>query len=62
MVYVIFQIHISELAKGSCLTEYRWNSGGTFKGKEWNNELPSDAVVSILCFIFRFIFKLYCFI
>lgn len=40
-----FQVIVSELAKGSCLTEYRWNSGGTFKGKEWNNELPSDAVV-----------------
>jgi len=36
---------IRELAKGPCLTEYRWNSGGTFKGKEWNNELPSDAVL-----------------
>ncbi|VVC33291.1 Hypothetical protein CINCED_3A024978 [Cinara cedri] len=36
---------IKELAKGPCLTEYRWNSGGTFKGKEWNNELPSDAVL-----------------
>lgn len=42
-----FQIIVSELAKGSCLTEYRWNSGGTFKGKEWNKDLPSDAVVRI---------------
>lgn len=54
--FCYFQIYISELAKGSCLTEYRWNSGGTFKGKEWNNELPSDAVVSILHFIFWLIF------
>lgn len=41
--YVVQRIR--ELSKGSCLTEYRWNSGGTFKGKEWNNELPSDAVL-----------------
>lgn len=46
--YFIYNFFISELAKGPCLTEYRWNSGGTFKGKEWNSELPSDAVVRII--------------
>ncbi|XP_050431338.1 transmembrane protein 209 [Adelges cooleyi] len=41
--YVVQRIR--ELAKGPCLTEYRWNSGGTFKGKEWTSELPSDSVL-----------------
>lgn len=51
MIFNILKF-LLELAKGPCLTEYRWNSGGSFKGKEWNNELPSDAVVSIFCFIY----------
>ncbi|XP_050526044.1 transmembrane protein 209 isoform X2 [Daktulosphaira vitifoliae] len=37
---------IKELSKGSCLTEYRWNSGGSFNGKEWNSELPSDSALN----------------
>ena len=35
----------TELAKGSCISAYRWNSGGTWKGRDWDQDLPSDAQV-----------------
>ncbi|CAG9564391.1 unnamed protein product [Danaus chrysippus] len=31
--------HVSELAKGGCLSEYRWNAGGS----EWDASKPTDA-------------------
>lgn len=42
---------IKELAKGSCISAYRWNSGGTWKGRDWDQDLPSDAqmVMHVLC-------------
>lgn len=35
-----------ELAKGGCMSEFRWNSGGSFNGKPWDENLPTDAMVS----------------
>jgi len=34
---------IRELARGGCMSEYRWNSGGLWQGKEWTPALPTDA-------------------
>lgn len=31
--------HVSELAKGGCLSEYKWNAGGS----EWEPSKPTDA-------------------
>lgn len=39
--YVVSRI--KELAKGGCISEYSWNSGGKFQGKDWDSHLPSDA-------------------
>ncbi|XP_044743840.1 transmembrane protein 209-like [Chrysoperla carnea] len=36
---------IQELAKGGSMSEYRWNSGSTFNGKQWEDHLPTDAAI-----------------
>ncbi|KAL0278164.1 UNVERIFIED_CONTAM: hypothetical protein PYX00_000065 [Menopon gallinae] len=36
---------IKELAKGGSMSEYRWDSGGSFNGKNWEEHLPTDAAV-----------------
>ncbi|XP_044735341.1 transmembrane protein 209-like [Chrysoperla carnea] len=36
---------IQELAKGGSMSEYRWNSGSTFNGKQWEDHLPTDAML-----------------
>jgi len=36
---------LKELATGGCLRLYRWDTGGTYKGKAWNSDLPSDAQI-----------------
>ncbi|EDV39734.1 uncharacterized protein Dana_GF24321 [Drosophila ananassae] len=36
---------IRELAQGSCIADYRWNSGNTHKGQEWGEHLPTDAAI-----------------
>ncbi|KAJ1339368.1 hypothetical protein BSLG_006022 [Batrachochytrium salamandrivorans] len=34
------------LATGSCLAQYKWNGGQTWKGKQWNHDVyPSDAEI-----------------
>lgn len=30
------------------MSEFRWNSGGSFNGKPWDENLPTDAMVTIL--------------
>lgn len=37
---------IKELAQGSCIGDYRWNSGNAHNGQEWGDHLPTDAAVS----------------
>ena len=37
---------IKDLAKGSCLADYRWNSGSAYKGISWDEHLPTDSAVS----------------
>jgi len=36
---------IKELAQGSCIADYRWNSGKAHNGQEWGEHLPTDAAV-----------------
>lgn len=36
---------LKELAKGGCMSEFRWNSGGKFHGKDWDEHLPTDAAL-----------------
>lgn len=35
-----------ELAKGGCMSEFKWNSGSSYKGKDWDDSLPTDCAVS----------------
>lgn len=42
---------IKDLAKGSCLPDYRWNSGSSYKGLSWDEHLPTDSAI---------IFHLFC--
>lgn len=41
--YVVSRI--KELAKGGCMSEFRWNSGGSINGKPWDENLPTDAML-----------------
>ncbi|KAK4884245.1 hypothetical protein RN001_000516 [Aquatica leii] len=36
---------IKELGKGGCMSNFKWNSGANFNGKEWNNSLPTDSEI-----------------
>jgi hypothetical protein len=37
---------VSELSKGSNnLSAFRWNSGGSWKGRVWEQDLPNDSQV-----------------
>lgn len=36
---------IKELAKGGCMSEFRWNSGGSLHGKDWEEHLPTDSSI-----------------
>lgn len=38
---------IRELAKGGCMSDFKWNGGSSFNGKEWNDSLPTDGAVSL---------------
>lgn len=41
--YLVKRIKI--LAKGGCMSEFKWNSGGSHNGKEWDSSLPTDSAV-----------------
>ncbi|ALC44961.1 CG6479 [Drosophila busckii] len=36
---------IKELAQGSCIGDYRWNSGKTHNGEKWGEHLPTDTAI-----------------
>lgn len=36
-----------DLAKGSCIADYRWNSGSEYHGLKWDEHLPTDSAVCI---------------
>jgi len=41
---------LKELSTGGCLRLFRWDSGGAYKHKAWNSDLPADA--QIICHLF----------
>eukprot|EP00795_Rhopilema_esculentum_P002425 gene2425-18078_t len=36
---------LDDLSTGGCLRLYKWDSGGLHKGKNWDQELPTDAQI-----------------
>ncbi|XP_058463473.1 transmembrane protein 209 isoform X1 [Malaya genurostris] len=36
---------IKDLSKGSCIADYRWNSGSAYKGLSWDEHLPTDSAI-----------------
>lgn len=36
---------IRELAKGGCMSDFKWNGGSSHNGKEWDYSLPTDSAV-----------------
>ncbi|CAH0550513.1 unnamed protein product [Brassicogethes aeneus] len=36
---------IRELAKGGCMSEFKWNGGSSYNGKEWDDSLPTDCAI-----------------
>ncbi|KAG8440082.1 hypothetical protein GDO86_006033 [Hymenochirus boettgeri] len=36
---------IKELSHGGCMSSFRWNAGGDFKGRKWDTDLPTDAAI-----------------
>ncbi|CAG9764039.1 unnamed protein product [Ceutorhynchus assimilis] len=36
-------MRIRDLAKGGCMSDFRWNRGGSFNGKQWDDTLPADC-------------------
>jgi len=35
-----------DLASGGCISAFKWNGGGEYKGKPWNESLQTDSAVS----------------
>ncbi|TKC43079.1 hypothetical protein EI555_007222, partial [Monodon monoceros] len=42
---------IKELSQGGCMSSFRWNRGGDFKGRKWDTDLPTDSaiIMHVLC-------------
>lgn len=38
-----------ELANGGCISAFKWNGGSEFKGKRWDDTLPTDSAVCFNC-------------
>ncbi|XP_037944362.1 transmembrane protein 209-like [Teleopsis dalmanni] len=36
---------IKELARGSCIADYQWNSGSSYLGNKWDEHLPTDSAI-----------------
>ncbi|XP_027765553.1 transmembrane protein 209, partial [Empidonax traillii] len=36
---------IRELSQGGCMSSFRWNAGGDFKGRKWDTDLPTDSAI-----------------
>lgn len=36
---------IKDLSKGSCIADYRWNSGSSYHGLNWDEHLPTDSAI-----------------
>lgn len=44
---------IRQLARGGCMSEFKWNGGSSYNGKEWDESLPTDSAVVIFFNIFK---------
>jgi hypothetical protein len=40
---------VRELAKGGAMSGFRWNGGGSFRGHEWTDKLPTDSELVMHC-------------
>jgi len=38
----------ADLAGGGCISAFKWNGGVDYKGKPWNESLPTDSAVCLL--------------
>lgn len=47
-----------ELSKGSYLSAFHWNTGGLWKGQQWEPTLPNDSQVHWWSFYLHYIRKL----
>ncbi|XP_069485711.1 transmembrane protein 209 isoform X3 [Ambystoma mexicanum] len=36
---------IKELSHGGCMSSFRWNAGGEFKGRKWDTDQPTDSAI-----------------
>ncbi|XP_064632770.1 transmembrane protein 209-like [Lineus longissimus] len=41
---------IKELGKGGCMSDFNWNGGMDYKGKQWAEHLPTDAAIVMHAF------------
>ncbi|XP_066582864.1 transmembrane protein 209 isoform X2 [Prorops nasuta] len=41
--YLVKRIKV--LARGGSMSEFKWNSGGSYNGKEWDSSLPTDSAI-----------------
>ena len=37
-----------DLAEGGSIVNFKWDSGGSWKGRKWDQDLPSDSQVIII--------------
>lgn len=42
---------IRQLARGGCMSDFKWKGGGRYNDKEWNTTLPSDSQILMHFFI-----------
>uniref|UniRef100_A0A667GEQ3 Transmembrane protein 209 n=1 Tax=Lynx canadensis TaxID=61383 RepID=A0A667GEQ3_LYNCA len=42
---------IKELSQGGCMSSFRWNRGGDFKGRKWDTDLPTDSAIIMHHFV-----------
>jgi len=45
LICYMFGLHVTDLGKDGCMSEFSWQTGGCY-GKSWGEHLPSDAGVS----------------
>ncbi|XP_012253137.2 transmembrane protein 209 [Athalia rosae] len=41
--YLVKRIQV--LAKGGSMSDFKWNGGSSYNGKEWDNSLPTDTAI-----------------
>ena len=39
---------VIDLAEGGSIVNFKWDSGGSWKGRKWDQDLPSDSQVIII--------------